>query len=322
MLADTIHNASCVLVTGSSTGIGAATVRTFAGKGWTVFAGVRNDVDGIRLVNDNPGLSVVPVLLDVTSPEQVRAAFETVASHPTGRLGLHALVNNAGQFLLGPIETLPICEWRQLFDVNFFGLFDMTQVFLPLIRLANGRVINIGSIGGRVAQPLCGVYTATKFALSSACDALRMELGKKGPKVILVEPGVVCTPLVEKAVGWSHARAISQIPQKHAERYVPALKAFQKTSMTLIRYATTPDQVAAIIHKAATVVCPSPRYLIGKDAYLLAALTYLLPTKLLDQLLCRMMRLHKNSVRKTARVRDPSWGTQLRDTAHSNGGGC
>jgi len=298
MLADTSQSVSCVLVTGSSTGIGSATVGTFARKGWTVFAGVRNEVDGQRLVKDHPGLNVVPVLLDVTSPDQVSAAFKTIASHPAGRHGLHALVNNAGQFLLGPIETLPIGEWRQLFEVNFFGLFDVTQVFLPLIHLVNGRIINIGSIGGRVAQPLCGVYTASKFALSSANDALRMELGKHGPKVILVEPGVVCTPLVDKAMS-SHERVVSQLLKPGSARYVPALNAFKKTSSVLLRSAITSDDVASIVYKAATIVCPKTRYLIGKDAYVLATLKYLLPTRWLDQLLRRVMRLHKNSYRET-----------------------
>ncbi|MEQ1827293.1 MAG: SDR family NAD(P)-dependent oxidoreductase [Pirellula sp.] len=284
---------SCVLVTGSSTGIGSATVGIFARKGWTVFAGVRNELDGQRLVKDNSGLNVVPVLLDVTSPDLVRTAFETIVSHPVGRHGLHALVNNAGQFLLGPIESLPIGEWRQLFEVNFFGLFDVTQVFLPLIHKVNGRIINIGSVGGRITQPLCGVYTATKFALSSANDALRMELGKQGPKVILIEPGVVSTPLVEKAMG-SYDRAVSQIPKPCSARYVPALKAFTKTSRVLLRSAITSDDVATIVHKAATVLYPSPRYLIGRDAYLLVALKCLLPTKWLDSLLRRVMRLHKN----------------------------
>jgi NAD(P)-dependent dehydrogenase (short-subunit alcohol dehydrogenase family) len=298
VLADKNHSVSCVLVTGSSTGIGSATVGKFARAGWTVFAGVRSEVDGERLVKDHPGLNVVPVLLDVTLPDQVRAAFETIQSHPTGRRGLHALVNNAGQFLLGPIESLPIGEWRPLFEVNFFGLFDVTQVFLPLIHRVNGRIINIGSIGGRVTQPLCGVYTASKFALSSATEALRMELGKHGPKVILVEPGVVCTPLVEKAVG-SCDRAVSQILKPCSARYVPALNAFKKTSRVLLRSAITSDDVANIVHKAATVARPNLRYLIGKDAYLLFALKSLLPTKWMDQLLRRVMRLHKNPCRET-----------------------
>ncbi len=292
MIADTSHNVSCVLVTGSSTGIGSATVGTFARKGWTVFAGVRNEVDGQRLVKDHPGLSVVPVLLDVTSPDQVRAAFATIVSHPAGRHGLHALVNNAGQFLLGPIESLPISEWRHLFEINFFGLFDVTQVFLPLIHKVNGRIINIGSVGVRVTQPLCGVYNASKFALASANDALRMELGKQGPKVILIEPGVVSTPMVEKATG-SYDKTVSQISKPTSTRYVPALNAFKKTSRVLLRSAVTSDDVATIVHKAATALRPKNRYLIGKDAYLLVALKYLLPTKWLDQLLRRLMRLHK-----------------------------
>jgi NAD(P)-dependent dehydrogenase (short-subunit alcohol dehydrogenase family) len=270
-------------------------VAAFAARGWTVFAGVRRAEDGRRLVGENPGRTVVPVTLDVTDAAQVRGAMETIQAHPDARGGLGALVNNAGQFFFGAAEVLEIAEWRKQFEINVFGTIDVTQVFLPLVRRAGGRVINISSIGGLVSQPLCGAYTASKFALEAASDALRIEIAATGVKVVLIEPGAVRTPIFDKAMNASQA-TLDSMPAQHRDRYVPALLQFKRTGERFLRSATTPEHAADVIFRAATRRRPRARYLVGKDALMLAMMKRLLPTSWLDCIFRRMAGLHKSTV--------------------------
>ena len=164
-----------VVVTGASTGIGAATARGLAARGYHVLAGVRRQEDADQLRADG----IEPLLLDITVADDVAAIARRVAEDPRSR-PLRALVNNAGIAVNAPVETLPMAEWRRQFEVNFFGHVAMTQALLPALLQSSGTVVNISSVGGRVALPTYGAYAGSKFALEAVSDALRREVGHLG----------------------------------------------------------------------------------------------------------------------------------------------
>src|ERR1700754_4873294 len=178
------------VVTGASTGMGAAAARELAARGFQVLAGVRRDrdADAIRA----PG--VEPLIIDVTKPDHIQALVARVQKDPLGRR-LRALVNNAGIGVNVPVEVYPVEEWRNLFEVNLFGHIAVTQALLPALIRSKGRVVNVSSVGGRVAMATYGPYAATKFALEAVSDSLRREIAPTGVHVVVVEPGAVRTEM-------------------------------------------------------------------------------------------------------------------------------
>ena len=192
-----------VVVTGASTGIGAACVSLLVEKGFLVFASVRKDSDAAALVARH-GASVIPLLFDVTDAESIAAAARDVGA----RLGdetLAGLVNNAGVAVPGPLLHLPIDDFRRQMDVNLIGQLRIIQAFAPLLgagaqrRGAPGRIVNMSSVAGRFAAPFLGAYAASKFGLEGMSDALRRELMVYGVDVVLIEPGMSATPIWDKA---------------------------------------------------------------------------------------------------------------------------
>jgi NAD(P)-dependent dehydrogenase (short-subunit alcohol dehydrogenase family) len=184
------HQNEIMVVTGASTGLGAATAHELAARGYHVLAGVRRETDGAAI----RAAGVEPVLLDITRPEHVEALAARIAADPDRR-PLRALVNNAGISVNAPVETLPLAEWRRLFDVNLFGHVAVTQALLPFLHRSRGRIVNISSVGGKVAMATYGPYAGTKFALEAVSDSLRRELAPHGVQVVVVEPGAVrCGP--------------------------------------------------------------------------------------------------------------------------------
>ncbi len=184
-----------IVVTGASTGIGAATARELAHKGFHVLAGVRREVDADALRADG----IEPRILDITVESDVAAVADRVATDPLRR-PLRALVNNAGIAINAPVETLPIAQWRRQFEVNLFGQIAMTQALLPALLLSAGTVVNISSVGGKVVLPTYGAYAGSKFALEAVSDALRREVSQVGIKVVVVEPGAVKTEMAERGI--------------------------------------------------------------------------------------------------------------------------
>ena len=178
-----------VLVTGASTGIGEATVLHLRQLGFDPIAAVRKDEDAERL--ESQGLRTARI--DVTDADQIAAAREALGEEP-----LAGLVNNAGIAVAAPLEFLPIDRLRQQLEINLIGQAAVTQAFLPALRRARGRIVNVSSIGGRVGLPLVGAYNASKFGLEGASDSLRRELRPHGVDVILIEPGGVRTPIWKK----------------------------------------------------------------------------------------------------------------------------
>ncbi len=276
-----------VVVTGASTGIGEACALGLDGLGVRVFAGVRKAADGDALTRKASG-RLTPVLLDVTDAAAIAAAAETVAK-AVGEAGLAGLVNNAGISVAGPLEFLPIAELRAQLEVNVIGQVAVTQAFLPMLRKARGRIVNMGSIAGRSATPFVGAYCASKFALEALTDALRMELGPWGIAVSIVEPGAVATPIWEKSVARASATMARRPPQAR-DFYGQALTTMREASERMARGAIPTDRVVAAVVHALTAARPKTRYLVGADAKVQVALK-ILPDRLRDRLIVRALRL-------------------------------
>ena len=206
----------------------------------------------------------------------------------TGRLG--ALVNNAGIAVNGPVETIPMQEWRHQFDVNFFGHVAMTQALLPALLAAGGRVVNVSSIGGRVAAPTFGAYAASKFAMEAMSDALRREVGRLGVQVIVIEPGTVATGIWGKGLVAAQKLAAAMSEDQQA-RYRELLEAARRQAETLGRGGIDPADAARVIADAIEARTPRARYLVGRDARLMAPIAGLLPDRIVDRLIARNLGL-------------------------------
>jgi NAD(P)-dependent dehydrogenase (short-subunit alcohol dehydrogenase family) len=257
-----------VLVTGASSGIGAACAQRLARNGWRVFAGVRNKGDAPAGTEE--------LLLDVTDAGQIRAAAEAVGDE------LHGLVNNAGIALAAPLESVPIDELRNQLEVNVVGQVAVTQAVLPAIRRARGRIVLIGSIAGKSALPFLGPYAASKHALEAIADSLRMELAPFGIRVSLVEPGSILTPIWTR----SAARADELLERMDGtvnDLYGDRIAAFRKIAMKRGAAGAPAEAVAEVVEKALTAERPRTRYLVGRDAKIRAGFEWL-PDKLRDRL--------------------------------------
>ncbi len=276
------------LVTGSSSGIGRATVRRLDAAGWKVFAGVRKDEDAAALREESsPRLE--PLLLDVTDAEAIAAAAERVGAEPGG---LDGLVDNAGGAVAGPLEALPIEDFRRQLELNLTAQVAVTQAMLPAIRMARGRVVMVSSMGGRVALPLTGAYHAAKFGLEAVGDSLRQELAPWGIRVVLIEPGSIDTPI------WSRGeedadRMFDGAPPRTRELYEATVERYRQVVRDTAERGIPADKVAARIQHALEARRPRSRYLIGLDAQVMARLKPLVPTPVFDWLIARAMGFPK-----------------------------
>jgi NAD(P)-dependent dehydrogenase (short-subunit alcohol dehydrogenase family) len=254
-----------VLVTGASTGIGYDIARLLAARGWRVFAGVRREADGSRVQALAPAL-IVPVRLDVTEATSIAVARNLIEA-AVGQTGLDGLVNNAGIVVAGPVETVPLNDWRRQFETNVFGAIGVTQAFLPLLRRSRGRVVMISSISGRISYPLLGPYAASKFALEAVTDALRLELMPDGISVTLIEPGPIKTPIWEKSRAASQVLAQGMAPEL-VERYEPLREKLRVATERSAAAGLDPTAVSAAVERALTARRPRIRQVIGRNARL------------------------------------------------------
>jgi NAD(P)-dependent dehydrogenase (short-subunit alcohol dehydrogenase family) len=280
-------NRGAVLITGASTGIGRACAEHLDNLGFTVFAGVRNPSDADSLRGAGSGRTQ-PLTLDVTESESIASALRTVDE--AAPAGLAGLVNNAGISVGGPLEFVAIEEWRHQLEVNFIGQVAVTQAALPALRKARGRIVNMTSIGGRLASPFLGPYNASKYALEAVTDALRIELRQFGIKVAAVEPGAVATPIWEKARA-SAGQATATMPAEAHQLYSAGIAAISKFIALGERSGVPPLQVARAVEHALTASRPKARYVVGRDANLRLILARLLPTHVMDRVVVRAMGL-------------------------------
>lgn len=273
-----------VLITGASTGIGRATALHLDAAGRRVFAGVRKEEDAASL-REAGSERLEPLMLDVTDAAQIAAAAERIGSE-LGEAGLDGLVNNAGIAVPGPLETLPIDDFRRQVDVNLNAQVAVTQAMLPAIRAARGRIVFITSIGGLMAFPMFGAYHAAKFGLEAVGDVFRQELRPWGISVSVVEPGSIATPIWER--GQEEVDAIAgRAGDGHTDLYGKAIEAYREVARKTGARGIPPERVAVKIEHALGARRPRVRYLVGADARGQALAKAVLPDRLVDWLVAR-----------------------------------
>jgi len=268
--------ARSVVVTGASSGIGLASAVRLVRAGWRVYGGVRTDADASAVHEQG----IEPVVLDVTDAEQVTAAAEAVGPE------LHGLVDNAGISIAAPLELVPLDELRRQLEVNVVGQVAVLQAFLPALRRTQGRVVLMGSIGGRSALPFLGPYAASKHALEAFADVLRVELAPWGMVVSIVEPASVKTAIWAK--GAAQADVMREgISREAEELYAARIDRFKAVALKR-GPGIDPDVVAKAVEHALTASRPKARYLVGRDAHIRAWIERL-PTRLRDRVLAKAL---------------------------------
>jgi NAD(P)-dependent dehydrogenase (short-subunit alcohol dehydrogenase family) len=269
-----------VLVTGASTGIGEATVHHLKSLGFDPIGAVRQDEDAERL----EGRGVRTVRIDVTDAGQIAAARDELGEAP-----LAGLVNNAGIAVAAPLEFLPIDQLRHQLEINVIGQAAVTQAFLPALRRGRGRIVNVSSIGGRVALPLVGAYNTSKFALEGMSDAWRRELRRFGVDVILIEPGGVKTPIWTKSTETADAM-LDDGPPEVRQLYGDLIEGVRSRTQKIARETgCDPSDVAEAIGRALTADRPRTRYLVGRDAKLRARMAKVIPDRVMDRMILRAL---------------------------------
>jgi NAD(P)-dependent dehydrogenase (short-subunit alcohol dehydrogenase family) len=268
-----------VLVTGASGGIGSAVVRELDDRGWHVFAGVRSVRAGEALARGRK--SVVPVQLDICDEASVAAAAQELARR-LGGAGLFGLVNNAGLSVDGPLELIPIRALREQFEVNVVGQIAVTQALLPLLRLARGRVVNVGGAAGRMTLPMFGALSASKAALDSLSNALRMELKHLGVDVSYVEPGGLQTRFFEKSAEAAVRNGFAGTPETQ-QIYAKAIEASKKALAA--SKAEPVDAAVRAVVTALTARRPAARYVVGHQAKMGLLVLPKMPARVRDRVL-------------------------------------
>lgn len=281
-------NPKFLLITGVSTGIGYAAAADLAGADYHVFGSVRSQADADRLRREIP-TNFTPLVFDVTDKVGVETAVSTIAqtSQPHG---LTALINNAGISTPGPLQHMPLDQFRYQFEVNLFGLLHITQQCLPLLGAKPnpghppGRIINISSVSGQIAYPFMGAYAASKHALEAMSDSLRRELLLLGYgiEVILIEPGTVQTPIVGKFG--------EQIAQYMATGYGSILQQVAEEAAKREDKALPVTAVTRIIRQALESERPYTRYPIPRQWLTGWLLPRWLPDRWFDRLIARKLK--------------------------------
>lgn len=285
-MSDATRARGAVAITGASTGIGKATALHLASQGSRVFAGVRKSSDGEALVAAG-GERIVPWLIDVADASSIVRACEQLRGE-LGDTPLVGLVNNAGIGLGGPQEYVSLDDWRRQFEVNLFGLVELTRVLLPLLRPSKGRVANVGSIGGLVGTPCMGPYCASKYAVEGLTMALRLELQGLGMWAATIQPGMVRTEIWQK----SNALLVesrAKLPPEALERYAGVLAGFERFVTAGPEQGVEAIVVARAIEHALFSTRPRTAYLVGPDAKALAFMRWLLPARAFEWVLRKGM---------------------------------
>lgn len=270
--------AKTIFITGASSGIGKETAKYFIDKGWNVAATMRNPQAEKDLTESN---TLKLFILDVTDPASIKKAIDT-AINTFGKIDV--LLNNAGYGMAGVMEYAGREAVQRQFDVNVFGVFDVTKQMLPHFRKnRSGRIINISSMGGRVTFPLFTYYHATKFALEGFSESLNYELNPLGIDIKLIEPGGVKTDFA--------GRSMNFVDGDHADYNEIQTKLRKALDDSDTASPTKPTDVARVIFHAATTNSRKMRYLVGKDARLMMRMKRLLGTNLFQGMVKRYYKL-------------------------------
>lgn len=279
-----------IVITGVSTGIGYATAAELVKLGYQVFGSVRKVEDGER-VQAELGERFTPLLFDVTDHEGIVTAVSQVQA-AIGDENLAGLVNNAGISVLGPLMHMDLAEFRRQFEVNLFGLLDVTQQFLPLLGARKGapdprgRIVMISSVSGQIAYPFFGAYAASKHALEGFSDALRRELMLYGIDVSIVEPGTTQTPIINKAG--------EQVSHYSDTDYSAILDKMQAETIAGRQDSAIPvEKVANIVIEALLKETPKTRYPVPRKKLSGWYIPRWLPDRLLDRLAASKLGIHR-----------------------------
>lgn len=274
-----------VVVTGTSSGIGRATAERLAAEGFHVLAGVRRQEDADKINRKN----IEAVIVDITNVDTLKALAKRVEHDTLGR-SLRAVVNNAGIAINAPLEMIPLDELRRQIEVSVIGQVAVIQALTPALLNSSGRVVNIGSLGGKVSMPGFGVYSAAKFAMEAINDGLRREMASFGIKVIMITPGGVSTGMSEQGITTAERLAKLMTPDQHRrhDRLFSAVKAQAESWAT---NGIRPEKVAEVISRAIHDRKPRTRYTVGSDSALMTRLARFLPDRLLDRMLRSQMKL-------------------------------
>lgn len=271
-----------ILISGASTGIGRAASIHMARLGHTVWAGVRSQKSFDDLTRLNvQGLH--PVILDVCDEESIVACVSKIKK-TSGML--HALVNNAGIAIGGPVEGVAMSDWRLQFETNVFGQIRVMQECLPLLRESKGRIVNISSISGKVASPFMAPYSASKHALEAISDSLRREVKSLGVKVIIVEPGAIATPIWEKSISDTRPK-LDGMPASVKDTYAPIMDKFLKSLDKVVQRASPVSLVTKTLEHALLSSMPKSRYPVGPGIRAAIFLSGTLPDTWVDKLISR-----------------------------------
>lgn len=289
-------NKRTIVITGASSGFGRITALTLASRGWRVFATVRKEADAESLSSEAAQRgykeNLTALLCDVTHPEEVATLLQQVeAALLEGEAEgiapcLDALLNNAGTAYGGPMELLPLDDLRAQFEVNTFAHVGVTQAFLPMLKAAQGTIINVSSIGARLATPITGAYNASKAALEVISDAWRVELIHFGVHVVLIEPASSPTNIWDTSL----ERAMGGIGEHQEGSYQRLLTVSEKVAKRSSRKGFPPQLFADTVVRILESGKPRARYLVPRNIAIPMLVRSLLPDRVWDYLVRRTLK--------------------------------
>lgn len=278
-----------VVITGVSSGIGLATAKTLINRGFRVYGSVRKQADAERIAAVL-GQNFTPLIFDVTDEAGIQAAAKTVREALGGQC-LAGLVNNAGVAVAGPVQELPLAEYRRQFEINVFGHIAVTQAFAPLLGAdpamvgPRGRIVMMSSVAGKNGNPFMSAYCSSKHALEGLSESLRREMIFHGIEVVVIAPGAVKTPIWEKADG-------TDISAFAASPFYPAMKATKAVMEQMGDTGLPPERIADAVYAALTLPKPKVRYEITPNPLQHLAMK-LLPKRMVDGVIANRLGLRK-----------------------------
>lgn len=278
-----------IVITGCSTGFGRATALHLAQRGWRVFATVRQEADAASLLVEAMSKkaqdNLTPVLCDVTRAEEVAALARTVHEATPA---LDALLNNAGTAFPAPLELLPPDELRAQLDLNVVAQLAVTQALLPMLRAARGLIINVSSIGGKIASPVLGAYCISKFALEAMSDTLRVELAPFGVRVVVIEPGSSPTAIWQTSL--QRAEKMLATHNTDVSAYAALMDTVKRRSVGRADKGFPVELFVETVEQALTAPTPRTRYALPGDVRLRLFLRRLMSDAWWDRQIRKMLK--------------------------------
>ncbi|NMN98823.1 SDR family oxidoreductase [Antrihabitans stalactiti] len=286
------NGAKAVLVTGSSSGLGRAAALHLADLGYSVFAGVRTEDAASDLRQADASGLLRPVILDVTDASSIALAGKQIEEELDGAQ-FWAVVNNAGISVTMPLECVPIDVLRTQLETNLIGALAVTQRFLPLLRAAKGRIVNVSSGIGRIAPPYLGVYAASQFGKEGLSDSLRRELKPLGVSVSVIQPGAINTAIWDK-MRTTADDLLAATPPAVADLYRKGFEGFLAANAARAAAShTRPEDFARTVASILETEKPKARYQVGLDSHSTAVAFRVLPDRLLDVVIAAGMKFTK-----------------------------